>query len=110
MNREQTKKLLAERSEQDKVMQHFVDGGLIECRISTKSDWSYINDPAWNWIDFDYRIKCKLPEVGKWYTSKGYKYKCVARDLNAFVFAYKEGIAFMKPENDDFTDFKQVEP
>lgn len=44
------------------VMQAFIDGEEIQCKRlgSSESDWfnySNGNKPAWNWSDFEYRVK-----------------------------------------------------
>lgn len=38
-----------------KVMQHFANGGEVECR--TARDWFTAPNPSWNWGSADYRIK-----------------------------------------------------
>jgi len=38
-----------------KVMQHFANGGEVECR--TARDWFNAPNPSWNWGSADYRIK-----------------------------------------------------
>lgn len=110
MNREETKKLLAERSEQDKVMQHFVDGGEVELFATGDNKWILHEYPNWDWENYEYRIKPKLPEVGKWYEKCGHKFKCIGYEFNTYVFMYKDGSVFTNSSNDDFTNFKQVVP
>ena len=40
-----------------KVMEHFKDGGKVECAETGFDEWEIINHPCWNWMDFKYRIK-----------------------------------------------------
>ena len=112
MNREETKKLLAERSEQDKVMWHFVDGGEVERSSIYANNWEVTNHPSWDWASIDYRIKRQLPEVGKWYDIPGIgKLKCIAYDTEFGIYYFTKGCG-VAPYTDsyDFTEFKQVEP
>ena len=46
-----------ELKEMIKVMQHFVDGGEVECVEKGNDNWEIDYDPLWNWDDFKYRIK-----------------------------------------------------
>ena len=113
MNREQTKKLLAERSEQDNVMQHFVDRGEVECKLRTDTNWTDNDDPWWDFYNCNYRIKRILPEVGKWYIDIGWseKRKCIAYEFNKYVFMkLDETLPVLLKDIHDFTNFKQVEP
>lgn len=43
--------------EQIKVMEHFANGGEVECKNSV--GWGVCDDPLWDWRNFDYRIKEK---------------------------------------------------
>lgn len=108
MTREETKAFLAERSEQDKVMQHFADGGEVECKLRTDTNWTDNDDPWWDFYNCNYRIKRILPEVGKWYEKCGHKFKCIGYEFNTYVFMYKDGSVFTNSSNDDFTNFKHV--
>ena len=112
MNREQTKKLLAERSEQDKVMQHFADGGEVECKLRTDTNWTDNDDPWWDFYNCNYRIKRILPDVGKWYEIPGIgKMKCIAYDTDFGIYYFTKGCGVHTYTNSyDFTEFKQVEP
>lgn len=40
-----------------KVMQHFADGGEVECAEIGFDEWEIANKPCWNWSDYNYRIK-----------------------------------------------------
>lgn len=112
MNREETKKLLAERSEQDKVMQHFVDGGEVELFATGDNKWILHEYPNWDWENYEYRIKPKLPEVGKWYDIPGIgKMKCIAYDTEFCTYYFTKGYGVTScSKSFDFTNFKQVEP
>lgn len=45
--------------EQIEVMQHFANGGEVEYKKKKSVYWRIDNDPSWNWIVGDYRIKDK---------------------------------------------------
>lgn len=51
MNREQTREAI-------KVMQHFADGGEVECKQCDGS-WGRLMDPNWQFSSCEYRIKPK---------------------------------------------------
>ncbi len=40
-----------------KVMQHYKNGGTVECAVAGFDDWSIANRPCWNWDAYTYRIK-----------------------------------------------------
>ena len=40
-----------------KVMQHFAEGGKIEYRRSDLSPWRQIDNPDWDWQNYNYRIR-----------------------------------------------------
>ena len=40
-----------------KVMQHFAEGGKIEYRRGDLSPWRQIDNPGWDWQDYNYRIR-----------------------------------------------------
>ena len=40
-----------------KIMEHFGNGGEVECVETGFDDWKIANDPSWNWYDYNYRIK-----------------------------------------------------
>ncbi len=54
--------------EQIEVMQHFANGGQIECKASGKKEFVSITVPYWNWDHVDYRIKeqKKTITIEKW--------------------------------------------
>lgn len=62
MNREETREAI-------KVMQHYVDGGNIEGKFRSNSDWQCADDgPVWNWWEHEYRIRSDEPDesdIGK---------------------------------------------
>lgn len=39
------------------VMQAFADGKAIECSPFGPADWAPVSSPAWNWDEYDYRVK-----------------------------------------------------
>ena len=40
-----------------KVMQHFADGGEVECSVKGDDNWINFSSYCWNWETRDYRIK-----------------------------------------------------
>lgn len=58
MTREETKKAI-------EVMQGYVDGKQIESRSSPKISWGPCENPIWNFVTRDYRIKPE-PKVVPW--------------------------------------------
>lgn len=44
-------------NQQIAVMQAFAEGKKIEIRGRRSKEWSDIEDPSWDWVGFDYRIK-----------------------------------------------------
>ena len=46
-----------ELKEMIKVMQHFADGGEVECSIKEENNWINFSSYCWNWETRDYRIK-----------------------------------------------------
>ncbi len=40
-----------------KVMQHFAEGGKVEYRRGDLSPWRQIDNPDWDWQDYNYRIR-----------------------------------------------------
>ena len=57
-----------ELKEMIKVMQHFADGGIVECTDTGFDDWAVTNTHYWNWFEYDYRIKeqKKKVTIEKW--------------------------------------------
>ena len=50
MDREETKKVSV-------VMEHYENGGDIECRaLETSGNWMLASSPVWNFYDYEYRI------------------------------------------------------
>lgn len=39
-----------------KVMQHFAEGGKVECSYLRLNAWEFADAPCWDWATFDYRI------------------------------------------------------
>lgn len=54
MNQKQTKEAI-------KVMEHFANGGKVECRYRFYTKWEkksvFADNPNWDWQTFEYRIK-----------------------------------------------------
>ena len=60
-----------ELKEMIKVMQHFEDGGVVECVEKGNDNWEIVTKPLWNFDDFEYRIKEQKQKVTieKWLCS-----------------------------------------
>ena len=41
------------------LMQAYVNGETIEFKLKSSEDWMRVDDPSWDWIDCDYRVKAK---------------------------------------------------
>ena len=52
-----------ELKEMIKVMQHFEDGGEVECADTDFDVWGTVSNPLWNWLDYKYRIKEERQKV-----------------------------------------------
>ena len=52
-----------ELKEMIKVMQHYADGGEVECVEKGNDNWEIVTKPLWNWDDFEYRIKEQKQKV-----------------------------------------------
>ena len=52
-----------ELKEMIKVMQHFENGGEVECSTKGKDDWRTITKPFWNWQKVVYKIKEQKQKV-----------------------------------------------
>ena len=46
-----------ELKEMIKVMEHFKNGGEVECSTKGQGSWETFPSYRWNWRNFDYRIK-----------------------------------------------------
>ena len=46
-----------ELKEMIKVMQHFDNGGDVECEEYGDNEWKVTSNPCWDWFDYNYRIK-----------------------------------------------------
>ena len=55
-----------ELKEMIKVMQHYENGGEVECAEIGFDVWRKSNDPSWNWYRYDYRIKEPKITIEKW--------------------------------------------
>ena len=81
-------------SEKIKVMQYFEQGGEVECRRmysppSTK--WEANDNPQWDWITFEYRIKPKPVELlyEWWYKPPSVDYYTISQILRTEKDAQK---------------------
>ena len=52
-----------ELKEMIKVMQHYDNGGGVECVEKGNNNWEIVTKPLWNWDDFTYRIKEQKQKV-----------------------------------------------
>ena len=52
-----------ELKEMIKVMEHYADGGEVECVEKGNDNWEIVTKPLWNWDDFEYRIKEQKQKV-----------------------------------------------
>ena len=52
-----------ELKEMIKVMQHYEDGGEVECSIKEENNWINFSSYCWNWETRDYRIKDEKQKV-----------------------------------------------
>lgn len=52
-----------ELKEKIKVMQHYLDGGKVECRLKGEDNWLTLSRYYWNWHSMDYRIKEVKQEI-----------------------------------------------
>ena len=43
-------------NEMIEVMEHYKNGGEVECVEKGNNNWEILDAPVWNWDDFDYRI------------------------------------------------------
>ena len=50
-------------SEMIKVMQHYENGGEVECVEKGNNNWEIVTKPLWNWDDFAYRIRHSKQKV-----------------------------------------------
>lgn len=55
-----------ELKEMIKVMEHFDNGGDIECSKVGQDSWKIVNNPCWDWYDYNYRIKKPNVTIEKW--------------------------------------------
>ena len=52
------------------VMQHYVNGGKVEHRVTDMEDWESTPNPGWNWHEIEYRIavpKTKKVKLLAWF-------------------------------------------
>ena len=99
MDINRTKELIAKKEYEIDVMRKAIDNRIIQCSAKGKSTWYTCEVPLhWDWENFDYRIKPNI-EVGKWYKASGYSFKCIANEMNKYIFIYEDGLIFSYPED-----------
>ena len=49
--------------EKIKVMEHYENGGEVECVEKGNNNWEIVTKPLWNWVDFAYRIRHSKQKV-----------------------------------------------
>ena len=56
------------------VMEHYENGGEVECVENGNNNWEIVTKPLWNWDDFAYRIKEQKQKViiEKWLVKNSY--------------------------------------
>lgn len=89
--------------EKIEVMQHWADGGDIECCLKSYEGWITVPntgiDPSWNWEYLDYRIKEKEVPAGPipWdCVNEKYNYAAMDENGSWWIYASKPCI-----DNDD---------
>ena len=80
-----------------KVMQHFADGGEVECVDKGNDNWEIVTKPLWNWDDCDYRIKEPKQKVTieKW-LMRGDTGSCFVLEGNSSYFEDYRNITKVK--------------
>ena len=57
--------------EQIEVMKRFSYGEIVEAYGDNLKEWTIINEPSWNWLKYDYRIKRVTITIEKWLCKDG---------------------------------------
>ena len=80
-----------ELSEMIKVMQHYDNGGTVECSVTGFNDWGIANRPCWNWDAYTYRIKEPKQKVTieKWLVRGDTGYCFVLEGNNSYFKGYQ---------------------
>ena len=73
-----------ELSEMIKIMQHYADGGEVECSVKGEDNWITLSSYYWNWYTTNYRIKEQKPKVTieKWLCTANQGYFAVIETSN----------------------------
>ena len=85
-----------ELSEMIKVMQHYADGGGVECSSKGRGIWNTLSnsDHYWNWQIMDYRIKEQKQKVTieKWLmqNTKDKEYRIIETSLVDKIVHFKK--------------------
>ena len=109
MTREETKKAI-------EVMQHYADGGEIECKwILSEDDWRSEEQPRWYWNTHDYRIKqqaMKVTEKEKelmkqiWVKGKKTGHVYAILDTKYITDDYIENHYFLDPDKQEWVEIE----
>ena len=83
--------------EKIKVMEHYENGGEVECVEKGNNNWEIVTKPLWNWDDFDYRIKKQKQKVTieKW-LMRGDTGSCFVLEGNSSYFEDYRNITKVK--------------
>ena len=81
-----------------KVMQHFKDGGTIECAEIGFDDWVVATHPCWNWCEYNYRIKEPKQKVTieKWLCRSEYGDFVIKESTNVDKFTMYEKVKLIE--------------
>ena len=87
-----------ELKEMIKVMQHFEDGGEIECVEKGNDDWEIVTKPLWNWGDYNYLIKEPKQKVTieKWLCRNNQGEFIVIETSNINVYEYHKKVKLLE--------------
>ena len=82
-----------ELKEMIEVMQHFNNGGEVECwrQNNNRDKWTLTCSPSWNWDTFEYRIKKQKVTIEKWLCqdNQGYFVVIETSDIDAYIYHNK---------------------
>lgn len=90
--------------EQIEVMQHYANGGEVQCRTNYEGDYEDFEKgvgPSWNWQNYDYRIKeqKKTISIEKWLCKDNNLETFVileATNIDTLLFHYYDNISKIK--------------
>ena len=90
MNKEQTLKAI-------EVMQAYVEGKKIQY-CDDGWDWDVVDNPSWDWIGIEYRVKpVSKPSINWDHVHPDYKYLYMDSDGSSYIVASEptQGVAFV---------------